>query len=445
MKLQLPIFLVSCLCFFSFGKSTVNCRYKLDFENSKIVQKVNFDWLEMDLKLTKNCVGFSAPVAARSLNYVSIGMYEVAILQPKSPKSLSDKLVDFHRITWGENENSIDLTLASNEINHLLTLHFYANMPVESRKEVELLYTESKKKLSIGKKGKIIKNSQAYAKLLANEIIEWAEKDGGSKAYSRNFPTSFEPAVCDSCWEKTPLPFQAALLPYWGENRKNVLNSGETVKDIVYIPFSTDPKSEFYRQNDTINNFYKTISKQQQIIAEYWDDTPGYSGSPVGHLFQIALDLSKSQNIDLETSNRLFALLGIAINDAVIVTWKLKYTYNLIRPITYIQNHINGYFNPILNTPPFPEFPSGHSFQAGAGVAVLIDIFSDSLAFSDFTNAKRTDIKGTARNYKNLSQMANEMSISRFYGGIHYLNTLNESLKHGRLIGENLLQSIQIK
>lgn len=445
MKLQLPVFLVSCLFFFSFGKSAENCRLKLNFDNSKTVQKVNFDWLEMDLKLTKNCVGFSAPVAARSLNYVSIGMYEVAIFESNRPTSLSKKLVDFSRITWISEQNSISLSIASNEINHLLTLHFYENMPVESRKEVELLYTESKKKLSNGLKGKIIKNSQNYAKLLASEIIEWAEKDGGSKAYSRNFPTSFKPAVCDSCWEKTPLPFQDALLPYWGENRKNVLNSGETVKDILYIPFSTDPSSEFYRQNDTINNFYKTISKEHQIIAEYWDDTPGYSGSPVGHLFQIALDLSKSQNIDLTTSNRLFALLGIAINDAVIVTWQLKYTYNLIRPITYIQNHINGYFNPILNTPPFPEFPSGHSFQAGAGVAELIDVFSDSLVFTDFTNAKRTDINGTARNYRNLSQMANEMSISRFYGGIHYLNTLNESLKHGRFIGENLLNTIQIK
>ena len=136
-------------------------------------------------------------------------------------------------------------------------------------------------------------------------------------------------------------------------------------------------------------------------------------------------------------------MLGISLNDAVIETWKLKYQFNLIRPLTYIQKYISTKFTTTLITPPFPEFPSGHSFQAGTALEILKFSFSDSLSFVDSTNAKRTDINGKARAYHSFTEMAEEMSMSRYYGGIHFLKTLQISLKYGQKIGLNTINQIQ--
>ena len=141
----------------------------------------------------------------------------------------------------------------------------------------------------------------------------------------------------------------------------------------------------------------------------------------------------------------LYTKLGIALNDVVIEAWRLKYKYNLIRPITYIQRYIRKDFNTAIVTPPFPEFPSGHSFQSVAGSEVLKDIFGNNLAFCDSTNVTRNDIDGSPRRYANFTEMSEEMSISRFYGGIHYKHTLDVSLAYGRKIGVNTLNSISLR
>ena len=140
----------------------------------------------------------------------------------------------------------------------------------------------------------------------------------------------------------------------------------------------------------------------------------------------------------------MYVMLGIAINDAVIKTWELKYKYNLLRPVTYIENYISKGFTPILTTPPFPEFPSGHSVQSGAGTEVLKKFFGNDIVFKDSTHAKRTDIDGSPRSFTSLDQLSQEVSISRFYGGIHFQFTLDESLKYGKSIGKTIVNQFEV-
>lgn len=404
-------------------------------------QSINYLWVDEYLDLTKNCVGFSAPVAARAINYISIGTYESLIEYTSTQKSLSGQLAGYTRETWITDEE-ISFPISVNEVNYRLTLFFYNNMPPANREKVQMLYSSLLKEYSRKTSKKTTDASKVYANKIANEIISWSKLDGGFEGYKRNFPKDYVIVKCDSCWVKTPISYQSALLPNWGGNQLLIPSNGLICDDIPTLLFSTEHGSSFYQENERINELYLNLSEEKEIIAEYWDDSPGFSGSPVGHFFKIAKDLAIREGISLEESCELFMLIGIAINDAVIESWRLKYTYNLIRPITYIKQYINPLFDPTINTPPFPEFPSGHSFQSGAGSEILKKYFSDSLAFTDYTNQNRTDINGSPRSYINVSEMSEEMSMSRFYGGIHYLRTLEVSLTYGRKIGRNTLDQI---
>jgi hypothetical protein len=221
-----------------------------------------------------------------------------------------------------------------------------------------------------------------------------------------------------------------------------IVNNGAICDDIPFLPYTTEEGSDFYNEAKKIHDAYEDLSKEEIDIAKFWNDAPGVSGTPAGHMFAIALTLAKQENLDLAQTAGLYAMLGVSINDAVIESWRLKYKYNLIRPITYIHRNMTEKFTPALITPPFPEFPSGHSFQAGAGTEVLNHFFGKDFGFTDNTNVDRSDINGAARTYETFDAMGEEMSLSRFYGGIHYLNTLDVSLEYGRRIGRNTASTL---
>ena len=137
----------------------------------------------------------------------------------------------------------------------------------------------------------------------------------------------------------------------------------------------------------------------------------------------------------------IFAKLGIALNDAMIACWKSKYQHNYVRPVTYIRKHIRRDWRPFLNTPPFPEYPSGHSVQAGAMSVVLGAEFGERFEFTDMSN----DTLGyMPRHYSSFEQCAREIAISRLYGGIHFRSAITDGLVQGKKIG-SLVNSIEWK
>ncbi|HXF64981.1 MAG TPA: vanadium-dependent haloperoxidase, partial [Caldilineaceae bacterium] len=132
-----------------------------------------------------------------------------------------------------------------------------------------------------------------------------------------------------------------------------------------------------------------------------------------------------------------YAKLGIALADAFITCWHTKYVYNVLRPLTYIQQVIDPTWNTPeitdpVTTPPFPEYTSGHSVQSAAAAAVLTELFGQDYAFVDHTH----DALGYApRTFGSFAEAANEAAISRLYGGIHYRSAIEQGLLQGRCIG----------
>jgi membrane-associated phospholipid phosphatase len=175
------------------------------------------------------------------------------------------------------------------------------------------------------------------------------------------------------------------------------------------------------------------LTDEQRAIALFWADDPSVTATPPGHSVSIATQVLRAVDGGLDTAAETYAKVGMAVADAFIACWNTKYSYNLVRPVTYIQAFIDADWLPILVTPPFPEYTSGHSAQSGAAAQVLTDLFGRRFAFVDRTHEDRGL---PARSFVSFFQAAGEAAISRLYGGIHYRPAIVRGLEQGRCVGQ---------
>jgi len=202
--------------------------------------------------------------------------------------------------------------------------------------------------------------------------------------------------------------------------------------------YSTDINSVYYNRALEVYNVVNNITPDQRIIAEFWSDDPKTSATPPGHSIAILNQLINDIDLNLADASEAFARLGIAISDSFISCWKVKYLTNYPRPVTVINNQIDASWKPVLVTPPFPEYTSGHSVQSGALAEVLTSFFGNDYKFTDRTHQNRTDIDGTPREYFSFYNMAEEAAASRLYGGIHFKEAIELGLEQGYQIGKNV-------
>jgi membrane-associated phospholipid phosphatase len=150
----------------------------------------------------------------------------------------------------------------------------------------------------------------------------------------------------------------------------------------------------------------------------------------------IALDLLEQEKASLDRTAEVLMRLGVAMADAFIGCWHAKFEYDLLRPVTYIRRVIDPKWEPLLITPPFPEYPSGHSTQSGAAAAVLTSIFGKDFSFTDRTHER----DGLApRSFPSFDAAAEEAGISRLYGGIHFRAAIDHGINQGRCIGQHAI------
>lgn len=420
------------------------CRIRF-FDESERCLAIHHIYLSEAYVLTKNCVGFSAPVSGRAYGYFAIGMYEGMVDLIPSLQSLEGQLNEYKRGVSSIATGSLNWRIVANHIDYTLLSYLYRNMPPSNAERLEHVYDSIQKIVKKGSSIRVRKNSIEYAETIAQAVIAWSKTDGSDNAFDDNFPATYEPPVCESCWTKTFPGYLPALLPYWGKNRQMLKNSHTVAGDMDIFEYSTDSNSIMYNEALMVLENSKESNPEYETIAEFWDDAAGYTGTPSGHFFRIARSVAIEKKLALEEAMELYVKLGVAVNEAFISAFTLKYKFNFIRPITYIHRYIDPQFNTRLGSPPFPEYPSGHSFQSGAASEVMKSVFGDQTTIVDSTNYARPDINGTPRVYKSFTELSEEISISRFYGGIHFKRTLDNSLMYGRKIGQYVVSELKCR
>jgi hypothetical protein len=300
---------------------------------------------------------------------------------------------------------------------------------------------------SLMKEGDTIKNKQAieYGRQVADSIIKWTKNDNYLKSRGMmRYVITNKPGD----WQPTPQDYAQGLEPHWNTIRPLTLKSAAQFSPKEKLVFSKDKRSIFYKTMLEAYRISQSLDTMQKATALYWDDNPNVSVtmghlnyfvhkiSPGGHWLMIAKQACQQKNIDVEKSAQIYTLTAIGIFDAFISCWNEKYKTNLVRPITIINKLVDRNWVPYIQTPPFPEFTSGHSVVSNTAATILTSLLGDNFIFTDKTEIP---FGQGIRNFNSFYEAALQSSNSRLYGGIHYPETARISIMQGKAIGQYVL------
>lgn len=389
-------------------------------------------WIQLQLDLIRSNSGFTPPVAARSLAYTGLVIYQS--VQPGIPgnKNLSE-ILGSHMVLPAYSATDLDWTVSVNAACYTILNNLFSTAPLSDALKIKDLYnTIQNERYASG--SNMISRSVQYGTDIAKLVFEWSKTDGAHNAQLNNFPASYVPPAGAGLWVPTSAQL-IPLQPYWGNNRLFcATSSAANCMPATPIPYSTVNGSSFYQEAMAVYNTSLALTTAQRDIALYWADGGG-TYTPPGHLTGIAVILAKQKGYNLAQAAELFAKTGMAAADAFTMCWKAKYMYNMMRPVTYIKTYIQPSWTPVIATPPFPTYGSGHSTVSGAFSEVLKSYFGNTVNITDNTNQPFG--LGT-KNITNLDDMAAEAAISRLYGGIHFPMDNNNALVAGKNIGVNI-------
>ncbi|MGI8636466.1 MAG: vanadium-dependent haloperoxidase, partial [Segetibacter sp.] len=282
-------------------------------------------------------------------------------------------------------------------------------------------------------------------------ILTWAGGDNYKQTRTfAKFAVSDEPAT----WKPTPPAYIKAVEPHWNKIRTFIIDSAAQFKPLPPTSFSINKNSKFYKEAMAVRDMGVKLTDEQNATANFWDCNPFKMNvrghvmfatkkiSPGGHWINITRLVCKKANANLVKSAEVYASVAIALADGFVSCWDEKYRSNVIRPETYINQYIDPSWLPLLQTPPFPEYTSGHSVVSAAASVVLTKYFGDNFSYTDSTE---NEFGLPARNFTSFHQAAREAAISRFYGGIHYMPSINNGLMEGRKIGTFVMDKLRTR
>ncbi len=393
---------------------------------------------------------FSPPVASRVFAYPNIAAYEIITQNSKKYSSLNKQVTDLTSIPEADTSQPINFHLAA------LIAHMDLSRRLIFSEERITIYRDSLYQMWELKNPDQFKASKAYGLEVSDHIYSWMDNDNykQTRTMSKFTVDSDDP----SRWQPTPPSYMDGLEPHWNKIRPFVIDSAAQFKPIPPPPFSMEKESDFYKELKEVYDISNEITQkgdesEEVAIAQFWDCNPYVSVTrghlmfatkkitPGAHWIGICKIACKKNDLGFDDTVYAYTKTSIAIADAFISCWDEKYRSNLIRPETLINEHFDDNWRPVLQTPPFPEYVSGHSVASGAAAVALTNVFGDNLSFEDDTEL----IYGLPiRSFSSFNQAADEAAISRMYGGIHYRAAVEIGVKQGRDLGEFVVDNLNM-
>jgi len=386
---------------------------------------------------------FSPPQASRVYAYASIAAYEVLRQADTAYRTLAGQVNELTPVPARPAGEEISLSLAG--------VHAYmivGRALTFSQARMDSLRVAMDVRMRAGMSQKVFDRSVAYGDTVARHILAWAGKDGFKQ---RSGLPKFSVTREVGRWVPTPPAYMDAVEPNWGTLRPFVMDTSNQFKPEPPLPFDTSKTSPFYKQMLEVHGLSRTMTDEQRAIAAFWDCNPfvmhvqGHTMfaikkmSPGGHWMGIVRIASHKVNADITRAAEAYALTAIGLADGFLSVWAEKYRSSVIRPETMINTYLDESWQPLLQTPPFPEYTSGHSGISSAASVILTKVYGDDFAFSDSTEM---EYGLPVRSFTSFRQAADEAAISRFYGGIHYRRAIEQGLVQGRQVGVLVLAKI---
>jgi len=394
---------------------------------------------------------FSPPVASRVFAFPNVAAYEILVQKDTTYASLVHTANGLNSIPKiGENPNinaNVAALIAHMEVSKMLLF---------SKEKLDVLKDSLYQKWQQINEKEFLA-SQSYALKVVSQVKEWMDAD--QYIQTRTMP-KYTVAISDaSRWQPTPPAYMDAIEPHWNKIRPFLLQSADQFKPLPHPKFSLEKDSDFYKELLEVYAISNRITakgdqSEEVAIAQFWDCNPYVSVTrghfmfatkkitPGAHWIGIVKIASKKTNANLMETVNAYTKTSLAIADAFISCWDEKYNTNLIRPETLIHQNMDPDWLPILQTPPFPEYTSGHSVVSGAASVVLTALFGDDFAFDDTTELQ---FGLPVRSFSSFYDASSEAAISRMYGGIHYRAAVDNGLEQGKNLGHFIVQKVMKK
>ena len=394
-------------------------------------------WYRLVLELVRHTPTYSPPVASRAFACLGITMFEALAGGPHGLRSLAGQVTDLLPLSPRDSGAHDEAAVLHGALAAAVAAYFGNTGPTGQR-AMAAMDRRLGEAIVAGLDPAVAARSLACGQAVAAHVLAWSLTDGGAVVQNMGFPQSWPAPQGPGSWVPTSLvrQQQAPLLPDWGRNRPFAMPAGNACPLPPPPAYSEEPGSAFHAEAMEVYEVTRTLTDEQKLIARFWSDDPMLSPTPPGHWVSIAMDILDADGADAPRRAEALALLGIAVADAFIGCWYSKFEYDLLRPVTYIRRVIDPAWQPLLITPPFPEYPSGHSTQSGAAEVVLAHLFGADRPFDDATHV---DEGLPVRRYPTFRAAAEEAGISRLYGGIHFRAAIDRGLEQGRCIGAHAI------
>lgn len=383
------------------------------------------------------------PLASRFFAYACLAGYEVVSQNNDSIPSMKGKLNEYPEIKKTQISGIFSVDVAA-----ILAMMETAKKMQPSGKllgDYEKNWIDSCQNLGFSKE--VMDNSLAYAQDISKQILAYAKADKYNKI--SNFPR-YTPGGKDGDWFPTPPAYFPPVEPYFHTVRSFTLDSLNQFDPVVPIPFSTDKKSAFYQL--MLDLYHEKLSQEQKEIAAFWDCNPfalqdnGHlmvgvkKISPGAHWMGIAGIVCQQKHLSLAKTIEIHTAVAIGLMDGFIGCWGEKYRSNRVRPETAIRKYIDPNWRPLLQTPPFPEYLSGHSTISSTSAIILTHYFGENFAYTDSVEQRF----GLApRSFPSFKAAAEEAAVSRFYGGIHFTDAIKNGQTQGNAVGQQVLKRLK--
>jgi hypothetical protein len=404
-----------------------------------------FAWMRTtyDLVLLEN---LSPPAAARVYAHTAIAMYEAAVQGMPTHRTLAGQLRGLPVAATGPlpalDWSAAVVTSAAGVLRSVLPFAGPLTRARLDAAEGDVLA----RRRAAGVPARALTASVAHGRAVAGRLAAWIGRDGHAGIVGRAYTA---PTGDPSYWESTPPNFRPAIEPYWSEIRPMVLRRADEVVPAPPVPFSAEAGSAFHQQAMAVYRQSALNTDEHKAIARFWTDNPGSftpplgtpTGLPSGHWMMIGVQGLEQTGAKLGTAVETLALTGVALHDAFLNCWTWKYRFQLLRPVTYVNRHIDPAWATYINSPQFPEHTSGHSVASPAAAAVLTDRLG-AFAFTDRSHDARGHLP---RTFSSFRHAAEEAAQSRLYGGIHYPHAISAGLVQGERIGALVLGRLRTR
>ena len=392
---------------------------------------------------------FTPPVCSRIYAYPNIAAYEALLPEQKIYTSYAGRLKGLEKLPVPDGSKKYYYPVSG--IIAFTTVAQKMVFNGDAILQKEQIYLKQLDSLGIDRE--LLNNSVEYGRAVGKHILAWAAKDGYLQRTSlggyivKNKPER---------WVPTPPDYMDAVENNWSTIRPMTLDSASQFRPLPPIPYDTAKGSAFYKQCYQVYDAVTNPKPGDSATAWYWDDNPNTSitdghityflqkNSPPGHWIHIACGVVEKEKYDDVKTAAMLSKTAIALFDAFISCWEAKYYYNLVRPETFINKYISKYIDkdwePLIQTPPFPEYPGGHSTISASAATVLTHLAGDNYAFIDSTEVP---YGRPTRAFKSFYEASDQASISRLYGGIHYLNALTTGQVKGREIADFIVKKLK--